>query len=123
MLMGTPWDFVINSADNVDLVTTLHEVEPVNERPSGFRESAIPLFYGRISLVEGMNRLTGLSGGPIFAFRMYDDGQVRYWLTALQSRGLPDSHYIAACPTYFSWGGFGKSTWCWKFELMNIAQH
>ncbi|HTP09238.1 MAG TPA: hypothetical protein VMP08_13370 [Anaerolineae bacterium] len=100
LLMGIPWDFVAYNPDNVELVTTLHQVEPINERPQGFTKNKIPLFYGRINLMEGMTHLQGLSGGPIFAF-CDRDGQMKYWLIALQSKGLPESHYIAACPTYY----------------------
>ena len=34
----------------------------------------------------------------MFAFHEEPKGQLRYWLVALQSRWLPQSHFIAACP-------------------------
>jgi hypothetical protein len=101
MLLGVPLDFVTYTPDSVAMGSALFPVEAIGERPEGFTPSSIPLFYGRIKLAPGMSRMQGLSGGPIFAFRENPKGELRYWLTALQSRGLPDSHYIAACPTHF----------------------
>jgi hypothetical protein len=98
-LLGVPGELVKVESNHVEIVPTLHKVQPVGERPQGFTETEVPLFYGRIGLGQGMTSIKGMSGGPIFAFFIGTQGQLRYWLIALQSRWLPDSHYIAACPT------------------------
>jgi len=57
----------------------------------------VPLFYGRVWLDDELQSIKGMSGGPIFAFQKDGNGLQRYWLIALQSRWLNQSHYIAAC--------------------------
>lgn len=99
MLLGIPSEFVTVDSQNISIGSTLHKVEPLDERPEGFTQVDTPLFYGRIRLREGMTSIQGMSGGPVFAFHLNEKGELRYWLTALQSRWLPDSHAIAACPT------------------------
>ena len=98
-LLGVPGELVKVESSHVEIVPTLHKVQPLDERPQGFSETDVPLFYGRIGLGQGITSIKGMSGGPIFGFYMDAQGQLRYWLIALQSRWLPDSHYIAACPT------------------------
>jgi hypothetical protein len=98
-LLGIPGELVKANSKPVKIVTTLHQIEPISERPEGFSETDVPLFYGRIELGQGMTSIKGMSGGPIFAFQQDAQGQLRYWLIALQSHWLPRSHYIAACPT------------------------
>lgn len=99
MLLGIPSELVKVDSEYIAIGSTLHRVEPVDEKPEGFTQVDAPLFYGRITLREGMTSIQGMSGGPIFAFHLNEKGELRYWLTALQSRWLPESHYIAACPT------------------------
>jgi hypothetical protein len=98
-LLGLSAELVKFDSDTVELTPTLHPVEPVNQMPPGFTEINASLFYGRIVLGEGIRDIKGMSGGPVFAFHQNGNGELRYWLTALQSRWLPESHYIAACPT------------------------
>jgi hypothetical protein len=99
VLLGIPAELVKTESVNVSITPTLHKVEPLDDKPEGFSDVGIPLFYGHILLGDGIESMKGLSGGPIFAFHKNKKGEVRYWLTALQSRCLPDSQYIAACPT------------------------
>jgi hypothetical protein len=98
-LLGVPGELVRVDIGQVQIATTLHRVEPLAERPSGFSETDAPLFYGRVMLGEGVSSIGGMSGGPIFAFHQDHQGEPRYWLVALQSRWLPSSHCIAASPT------------------------
>lgn len=98
-LLGIPSELVKVNSESVEIAPTLHSIEPVNQRPEGFTEVDVDLFYGCIVLGEGMTSIKGMSGGPIFAFHKNEKCELRYWLTALQSRWLPESHFIAACPT------------------------
>ncbi|MBI5032926.1 MAG: hypothetical protein HZB51_20590 [Chloroflexi bacterium] len=98
-LLGVPSELVNVSNENVELVPALFHVTPLAERPDGFSETDMPLFYGSIKLGEGITSIRGMSGGPIFAFQQDEQGRLKYWLTALQSRWLPNSHFIAACST------------------------
>jgi hypothetical protein len=98
-LLGVPWELVKVDPGQVEIVSTLQRVEPVEERPQGFPETDAPMFYGRIELEPGRTSIKGMSGGPIFGFYSDAQGQLRYWLIALQSHYLPNSRYIAACPT------------------------
>lgn len=99
MLLGIPAELVKVDSETIEIFSTLHTVEPVDEKPEGFTHVDAPLFYGRIALDEEMTSIKGMSGGPIFAFHHNEKGELRYWLIALQSRWLKDSQYIAACPT------------------------
>ena len=99
MLLGIPNELVKVDSEFIAIGSTFHRIEPLDEKPEGFSQVDAPLFYGRISLLEGMTSIQGMSGGPVFAFRLNEKGELRYWLTALQSRWLPESHCIAACPT------------------------
>jgi len=99
MLLGIPAELVKVNSTNVELAPTLHTVEPIDQMPERFTKVDAPLFYGHIVLGEDMSSIKGMSGGPVFAFHTNDKGELRYWLIALQSRWLPESHFIAACPT------------------------
>lgn len=99
VLLGIPTELVRLNSENVEMSTVLHMVEPIDQKPDGFSEVEAPLFYGRIVLGDRLKSIDGESGGPVFAFHEDPKGQLRYWLTALQSRWLPQSHFIAACPT------------------------
>lgn len=98
-LLGVPSELVKVVDANIEFAPTLFQVTQLTARPSGFSETDMPLFYGRVELGHRITSIQGMSGGPIFAFKQDSQGQLKYWLTALQSRWLPDSHYIAACPT------------------------
>lgn len=98
-LLGLSAELVKFDSEAVELTSTLHPVESVNRIPPGFTETETSLFYARIMLGEGIRDIKGMSGGPVFAFHQSESGELIYWLTALQSRWLPESRYIAACPT------------------------
>ena len=46
----------------------------------------------------GLNSIVGMSGGPIFGFRRYPNGEQRYWVVALQSWWDPETRTIYGCP-------------------------
>lgn len=100
-LLGIPSMLVTPDEDTgySSVGITLIDLERVEQRPDGFPDTDIPLFYGRIELGKGIMDIRGMSGGPIFGFQISDDEQLRYWLIALQSTWLPSSRYVKACPT------------------------
>jgi hypothetical protein len=107
-LLGIPAELVKVNSEDIEIAPSFHSVKPVDQKPEGFTEVDAPLFYGRIVLGEGISSIKGMSGGPLFAFSENERGELRYWLIALQSRWLPESHYIAACPTKL----LGHFLWC-----------
>lgn len=98
-LLGIPAELAEVKSESLEVVPILLRVERVDERPEGFCETEVPRFYGRVSLEGEISSIAGMSGGPIFAFQQDAEGQLRYWLVALQSSWLRNSHYIAGCPT------------------------
>ena len=98
-LVGIPRELVEVEPEHLCVAPILLPVERVDHRPRGFSETPVPRFYGRIRLDSEITSIAGVSGGPILAFQQDAEGQLRYWLVALQSSWLPKSHYIAGCRT------------------------
>lgn len=101
-LLGVPAKLVKPTEDfqYIDLVIALCHVEHLEQKPDErFPNTDVPLFYGRIELGAGITDIRGMSGGPIFGFRESEDGQIRYWLVALQSTWLENFRYTKGCPT------------------------
>lgn len=88
-MLGFPADLVkeVNSTGLISIHCVSIEVE-ARELTAG--EVPKPhLFYGLISDVtqsdlEGLSKIDGMSGGPIFGFA-YKKSELRYWIVALQS--------------------------------------
>lgn len=99
LLLGIPAEFVQVDLECLRLVPTLRPVTALDQRPEGFADVEATLFYGRIALGEDVHSIEGMSGGPVFAFHQNEQGELRYWLIALQSSWLPKSRFVAACPT------------------------
>jgi hypothetical protein len=98
-LLGIPEEATQFETEAVWIAPTMLPVRLVAERPAGFEAVDKPLFYGHITLGEALNSIEGMSGGPIFAFSVTEQRDIRYWLVGLQSSWLPESHYIAAYHT------------------------
>ncbi len=99
-LLGLPSELSkFHSESSLEVNPSLYRVTPLNTRPAEFPITEYPLFYGSISLGEGNISIKGMSGGPIFGFRQEPNGQLRYWLIALQSTWLTQKKYICGCPT------------------------
>jgi hypothetical protein len=54
-------------------------------------------FIGRIPADLQISSIEGMSGGPIYGFRARTDGQVEYYVVALQSRWIADKKVIFGC--------------------------
>lgn len=76
---------------------TFHRVRKLRRRPSGFQTTKAPTLWGKISLDEAGTSIEGLSGGPVYGFVEKEDGELKYWLHAVQSRWLEKKRLIAAC--------------------------
>lgn len=76
---------------------TFHRVRELRRRPPGFETTKAPTLWGKISLDEAGTSIEGLSGGPVYGFVKKEDGELKYWLHAVQSRWLEKKRLIAAC--------------------------
>lgn len=56
----------------------------------------MPRLYFKISVIN--INIQGMSGGPIFGFRKNNEGQLKYWVIALQSGLFKNKRIITACP-------------------------
>lgn len=95
-LLGVPEELVEVDSKYLSTVPVLYFVEPLDKPPKEYQDVDTPLFHGHIKLAPGMTTIKGTSGGPIFAF-LDQGGQLRYWLTALQSTWDKPSQNIVAC--------------------------
>ena len=96
MLLGTPDEMTILTNEGVTLGTALQVVEPLDYRPTVFKPTPAPMFYGRVQLQDELWSVRGMSGGPIFSFRQ--EGEIlKCWLHAVQSSWNPGTREIAAC--------------------------
>lgn len=59
---------------------------------------SFPRFYADVPRFQNMNSIVGMSGGPIFGFKVGSDGQLRYWLAAVQCGWDVTQRVLAACP-------------------------
>jgi len=96
-MVGIP-DELSKSDKNQALVTSIvHNITELPERPECFEETDAPTFFGEVKLMPPMTTIIGMSGGPIFSFETQENGQLKYWLHAVQSRWVPSKGVIAAC--------------------------
>jgi hypothetical protein len=94
-LLGIPSELVKYEPESIRLEPIMWKIEPT-EKPERFQETNDYMFFGRITLDEEVNSIRGMSGGPIFGVHV-GEYETRYWLIAIQSKWLPESHYIAGC--------------------------
>jgi hypothetical protein len=97
-LLGIPYELLEITPHLIRVITTLHNIDPLQEWPEDIEEPSSPQFLGKIALGDGLNSIRGTSGGPIFGFKKDESGHFRYWLVALQSRWLRRSRIIIGCP-------------------------
>ena len=101
LLLGIPAEFVEYDENDIRLFPILLFVDVLSDKPDGFSNVSFPQIYGKITLNDEIISIKGMSGGPIFGLRKNDNNELRYWFVGLLSRWLPESHFIAACPTKF----------------------
>ena len=95
-LLGIAGDLTGSDGKTASIATAIQFLEALPERPDYFEPTPAPRFYARAKMGEGISGLRGFSGGPIFAFR-HIDGNLRYWLHAIQSSWIPAEKVLAAC--------------------------
>lgn len=86
-----------NTRNDMRIVSTLHKVTPLPHRPDCFADTGTPTFWGAIGTGDEVADLPDLSGGPIFAFRQKENGELRYWLHSIQNQWVQSRGLIAAC--------------------------
>lgn len=101
VLLGMPSQFLIikNSTSSRDLELSKALVSiAVTEIPRpDFTNKDKDLFYGQLlGLDDELTDIDGMSGGPIFGFKRID-GEMRYWVIALQSGWFSGKRIIFAC--------------------------
>ena len=101
ILLGVPAALFDAGPSTMNVGGAMLYLEELPEKPAGFSGGDGPMFYGRLSPAVTLSSIKGMSGGPVFAFKMNDRKELRYWVVALQSRWLPDSCCIAACRTHY----------------------
>lgn len=97
MLLGVVNELSDVTPNSAHITSTLHKVIELPDRPADFGETEAPTFWGRIHLKDPVTDIAGMSGGPIFSIHRKENGDLRYWLHAIQSRWLPSQKLIAAC--------------------------
>jgi hypothetical protein len=99
MVFGFPTEELTSEQDG-DVVTEYGRTcvagltpcpRPPHEPPTSY-----PQFVGKLNSHEP-NDMDGFSGGPIFRYRL-ENGNLRYWLHAIQSAWLPDDRITFGCP-------------------------
>lgn len=104
-IVGTPNDLLhqdIEKEGNRNRVTTYERptivaVEPIEDHGI---ESDCRQFVAKIHPNFPIEDIGGMSGGPILGFRRDDDGNLRYWPVAVQSRWLRSERIVIG--TYLS---------------------
>lgn len=96
-LLGVPYQLSEVTEDNIKITTTLHTVTKCETVPKEFEKTDAPTFYGEIHLEKDITDIVGMSGGPLLSFKHTENGALRYWLCAVQSRWIPNKKLIAAC--------------------------
>jgi hypothetical protein len=107
-LLGLPAELVRPIPGAVSRAMAFLPVEHIEDEsqvPAKLKHAA-PRIFGRVILPgpdedesSPLRSIVGMSGGPLFAFKVNDKGQVeRYWIVAVQAAWDEPSRTIAACP-------------------------
>lgn len=106
VVMGLPSKLVTERSDGMKVEKDLVALGVrVDSDPPATLKREFPRWYGRIVeplplelLGKQFDDIDGLSGGPLFAFRRDEAGQLRYWIIGVQSGWDPPTQSIAVCP-------------------------
>jgi hypothetical protein len=111
-VIGFPEQFIDRRENAARVLPTWVYLQAVDEPPD--MAKPFPRFYGRhaerlVNQHTGavLTDLDGFSGAPILGFRRHHDGQVTYFLIAIQSGWRPDLHVVAGplMPAIAKWIG------------------
>jgi hypothetical protein len=73
-------------------------VEEINGEEHGIQQTQAKRFVGHLSPLNDTESIAGMSGGPILGFKKTDDGQLKYYPVAIQSRWLERRKIIIGTP-------------------------
>lgn len=96
-MLGIPSQISEFTEDEMVISSVLIGVKRNDSLSSEFEKNNAPTLYGQIEIDGFISDIKGMSGGPIFSFKIDEDGKLRYWLCAVQSRWLDGKKLIAAC--------------------------
>lgn len=94
VLLGIP-EQLSHFEHGIDLSPILIPVKEVKEKPPAFDDDEGNVLFGSI-MVDDLS-IKGMSGGPILSIYQNEIGEMRYFLTAIQSRWNSATGEIAAC--------------------------
>jgi hypothetical protein len=72
-------------------------VEKLDAAPDDRSPTEYPQFVGRLHPALALNSIKGMSGGPIFGFKLMPNGQLAYWIVALQSSWKRETRTVYGC--------------------------
>lgn len=95
-MLGLPEEFTSMSAPECGLVSpTMFRVHRLAEPQEGSRVTRYQRFVGQIDKELPLNSVVGMSGGPIFGFKL--EPQIAYWIVALQSTWIRSKRIVYGC--------------------------
>jgi hypothetical protein len=115
VVMGLPDQFITvrpTSSGNAAVLVNPTLVPLDRAEPPADMVTSFPRFYGRLAgnvqnphTGVSLAGMSGFSGGPILGFKDGEDGQVRYYLVAIQSGWRPDLRVVAGplMPAIAAW--------------------
>ena len=96
-LVGIPDSLIEKSKKGFEFHPAFFDVKKCKSKPEVFPGVEIPRFYGSINLEDKIDKIDGISGSPIFAFKKDNQGNLKYWLTAVECSWLIESKLISGC--------------------------
>ena len=72
-------------------------VKKLDAAPDRRSPTEYPQFVGQLDPALSLNSIKGMSGGPIFGFKLMPNGQLRYWIVALQTSWERETRTVYGC--------------------------
>ena len=97
-MLGLPDEFIssrLTSSGEGIVSPTMFRVHRLESPPNDRPPTQHPQFVGRIDQELALKSVKGMSGGPIFGFRL--EPEMRYWVVALQSSWVPATRIVYGC--------------------------
>lgn len=99
-MLGFPEEFSskhVNDVGEAIVSPTMFRVHRLNNLPEDSRKTSYERFVGQIDRENPIQSVKGMSGGPIFGFKI-DGDNICYWVVALQSAWNPSTRTVYGCP-------------------------
>lgn len=99
-MLGFPEEFAssrICSSGFASVSPTFLGIKKLDAAPEGRTPTRHPQFIGQLGDKSGLQSVKGMSGGPIFGFRLGPDGKLHYWIVALQSMWNSEKRIVYGC--------------------------